>query len=92
MDNTDFFVVWRTIIGLQGEEFHTKSGLTFTYSIKGDILIPSRTMYNISRKEFQKACGMMPIKGPGEIKDEVRGPAYVYAILTDRRVVKKPIT
>jgi hypothetical protein len=29
---------------------------------------------------------MLPINGPGEIGEIVRGPSYVWAILHDRRI------
>ncbi len=31
----------------------------------------------------------MPVEGPGRINDLVRGPAYIWAILNDNRIVKK---
>jgi hypothetical protein len=86
MAKADFFEIWQTITGLQGEEFHTKSGLPFTFTVKSNVLTTSRTIYNISKKEFEKAYSLMPLRGPGEINDKVRGPAYVYAILIDPRV------
>jgi hypothetical protein len=49
-------------------------------------LYPSRTAYRISQSEFRKAHEMMPIKGPGEISQLVRGPSYVWAILHDPRI------
>jgi hypothetical protein len=37
--------------------------------------------------QFRLAFDRMPLSGPGEINRLVRGPAYIFAILTDRRVV-----
>ena len=77
---------WSKILQNEGKNFKTITGLDFSYSIEGDILIPSRTDYNISKSEFQKAFDMLPIKGPGEINNIVRGPAYVWAILNDSKI------
>jgi hypothetical protein len=30
---------------------------------------------------------MMPIDGPGAIRDLVRGSAYIWAILNDKRII-----
>ena len=36
--------------------------------------------------QFRLAFELMPLTGPGQINAKVRGPAYVYAILTDPRI------
>ena len=77
---------WPRIKCLEGQEFRTKTGKPFTYSIYGDSLTPSRTDYNIGKIEFAKALAKVPLKGPGEISQTVRGPSYVWAILHDPRV------
>ncbi len=84
---TNFEKIWRKIREHEGDIFHTKTGLRFTYSIEGDIFHPSRTDYNISKADFEWAYGMMPIKeGPGAINKYVRGPSYVWAVLHDPRI------
>lgn len=70
----------------QGEDFHTKTGVLFSYTIVGDYLIPSRTDYRISFKDIETAFSMLPIDGPGVINNVVRGPAYIWAILHDNRI------
>jgi hypothetical protein len=78
--------VWSRIRSLEGQEFQTKTGKPFTYSVSGDSLTPSRTDYNIGKTEFAKALSKLPLHGPGAINSVVRGPAYVWAILHDPRV------
>lgn len=85
-NNLSFTEIWKRILSSQGEIFYTISGLPFTYTIKGARLRPSRTDYNISLSDIEKAYQMIPLRGPSEINDLVRGPAYVWAILHDPRI------
>ena len=78
--------LWVRLKSLQGRDFETKTGKPFTYEITGDVFYPSRTTYNISKAEFRKALALAPLDGPGAIRDTVRGPAYVWAVLHDKRV------
>lgn len=78
--------VWRRLKAHEGEEFTTKTGLAFSFGVDGAILRPSRTKYNISKADFQKALALVPLNGPGEISDLVRGSAYVWAALHDERI------
>lgn len=77
---------WNRIIQHAGESFHTKRGLHFKYSIKGNLLLPSRTDYQISKKDLEKVFKMGRLKGPGVISNEIRGSAYVWAIMHDSRI------
>ena len=81
-----FEVIWARIVSLEGEQFATITGLPFAYRVDGDALYPSRTNYRLSRGNVEKAYARVPIPGPGAISNEVRGPAYVWAILNDPRV------
>ena len=83
-----FSEVWRRVCALEGQTFHTITGLPFTYSIFGDTFYPSRTNYAIARSNFETAYELWPLSGPGQINDIVRGPAYVWAVLHDSRVGK----
>lgn len=77
---------WDRIVQNEGNQFYTISGLQFKYRIIGNHLLPSRTDYNISKKDFEKVFKMGRLKGPGEISNEVRGSAYVWAIMHDSRI------
>ncbi len=82
----DIESVWRNIRIHEGEEFHTVSGLPFTYAVVGNILVPSRTNYSLGKSEVEKVMSMMPVKGPGSISRLVRGSSYLFALLTDSRI------
>lgn len=74
---------WSRVTSLQGDEFRTKTGKPFTYSVAADVLTPSRTEYNLSKAQFAKALALVPLDGPGQINQLVRGPAYTWAVLND---------
>lgn len=82
----DIVKVWNRLSALEGEEFKTKTGLPFTYTISGDVLRVSRTEYNLTKANFAKAFKAVPFDGPGNIQNDVRGPSYVWALLHDSRV------
>lgn len=98
-----FQTIWQRILQLQEEEFRTKTGLPFTYSVesgttvwverKGRIINQS-----LGKSNFEQVYSMMqvkPIKLISQINDravangesQVRGPSFVWAILHDKRVV-----
>ena len=81
--------LWNRLRGAEGQEFETKTGMPFTYEISGDVFRPSRTEYNISKAEFQKALIRVPFDGPGVINKTVRGPSYVRAVLHGKRIRKQ---
>lgn len=78
--------IWDRLKAYEGHEFETKTGKIFTYELSGDVFHSSRTNYNISKSEFRKALELVPFDGPGAINCTVRGPAYVWAVLHDRRI------
>ena len=86
MTKPAFDAIWRRIAGLAGQVFHTKTGLEFTFELSGNVVTTSRTEYNLSRADFETAYSHVPLSGPAEINDLVRGPAYIWAILHDERV------
>ncbi|HHY82177.1 MAG TPA: virion tegument protein [Clostridiales bacterium] len=82
----EFDAIWTNIINHAGEQFFTKTKLPFTYKIVSNCVVPDRTNYPINKADFEKAAKITPLHGPGQINSLVRGPAYVYAILTDKRI------
>jgi|GEM_PF-2033025 len=88
MGKPSFREVWKRIIACEGEEFRTVTNLPFTYEVRGKLLRPSRTAYNISKSDFAKAYELVPLDGPGQISKLVRGPSYIWAILHDERISK----
>lgn len=83
-----FDAAWHQIEAHAGKEFRTKTGLPFTYTVTSASVVLDRTGYPLHISNFRTAFGMLPLSGPGEINRLVRGPAYVYAILTNRRIVQ----
>ena len=72
----------------QGRHFHQKRGQRFCYTIRGAVLNPCTTDWNIPRSQFEKAFDRTPeggLDGPGQIND-LQGPSYIWAILDDQRI------
>lgn len=86
VEKESFEKIWKRIIFHEGETFQTKKGEKFTYEVKGSIVHPSRTDWNISKSDFARAHRLVPISGPGLINQIVMGPAYVWGILHDARI------
>ena len=86
MAKPSFAVVWDRIVGNEGQLFQTKTDLEFAYKIKGDALVPSRANQILPKSHFERAFQMVPFEGPGDITKELRGPAYIWAILHDLRI------
>lgn len=82
----DFQTIWNNIVNHAGGQFYTKTKLPFTYKIVNNCVVPDRTNYPLAKTNFEKAAQIEPLYGPGQINNLVRGPAYVYAILTDKRI------
>ena len=61
---------------------HEGRGNELRYTVQGNTIIPSRTRYQLSRADFEKAFQQMPLSGPGQISSLVRGSSYIYAILS----------
>jgi hypothetical protein len=79
--------IWDNILSHEGKIFHTISGKEFSYKINNCTIIPSRTKYNISKNNIEKAFDLLPLNGPGDISKIVRGSSYVWAILNDNRII-----
>ena len=86
MAKPSFMTVWSRIVAHQGDEFHTKTALPFTYTVDGNSLVTSRTDYPLSQAGFETAYRDVPIASPGVISRTLRGPSYVWAILHDDRI------
>jgi hypothetical protein len=83
-DLTGFDVVWQRIVALEGEAFRQKTGRPFCYRISGNCVVPSTTNRLLPRSQFARAYDR-PLTGPGQLQD-LQGPSYLFAILTDPRV------
>lgn len=76
---------WSRVAEHAGEQFNTISGLPFTYVVANETVTVSRTDYQLSKSNFERALALLPAAGPGQLQ-EVRGPSYTWAILMDPRV------
>lgn len=81
-----FEAIWANIEKNAGETFSTKSGIQFTYHMDGSAVVPDHTGYPLAKSQFAKAAEIKDLRGPGQINFSVRGPSYIYAILTDPRI------
>lgn len=81
----DWDQTWQRIVALEGETFHQKRGKPFQYKIQYGMLHPTTTNHQLARSQFEKALERMPLDGPGGLQD-LRGPSYLWAILSDTRV------
>ena len=81
----DFNSIWERITRLAGAEFHTKTGKPFSYDIAGNAVALRNTPRSLPRSHFQRALDRAPLTGPGQLQD-LQGPSYLFAILTDPRV------
>ena len=78
--------VWRRIGAHEGEMFHTKTGLSLTYSVDGNSLKTSRTKCHLSIGDFERALALVPLEKYTRLHRLVTGPPYVWAILHDPRI------
>lgn len=81
--------VWERIRRSAGQEFHTITGLPFTFEVPGNYLRVKRegeeVNRSLSRTNFEKALRLMPADGPGALKAR-QGSSYTWAILMDPRI------
>jgi hypothetical protein len=81
--------VWRRVETHQGDEFHTATGLPFTYEVEGAGIWFFRQGKRINRKltrtQVEKAVDRCPLGATTEIKD-LMDYAYLFGLLTDVRI------
>jgi hypothetical protein len=82
---SDFDDVWSRIVSLDGATFHQKSGKSFSYTARSGCVVPNTTNRLLPRSHFAEAYRRLPTSGPGALQD-LQGPSYLWAILTDPRV------
>lgn len=77
--------IWEKVKLHEGETFYTKTGLEFTYTIRGETVHHTRSKATLSRSDFEKAVQLSPQK-PSDLHNDVAGPSYVYAVINDPRL------
>ncbi len=80
---------WRRIERHEGDEFHTATGLPFTFKVEGAGIWffrdGRRIKRKLSRRQVDTAISRCPLTSTTEIKD-LMDYAYLYALLMDRRI------
>lgn len=71
----------------EGKKFTQIRGQSFTYTLKNSYIIPSTTNQNIPIKHILEGYKREPQKTT-EVND-LRGPSYIYAIITDDSFLNK---
>lgn len=82
---TTIEAVWQRIRDCAGQQFHTVSGLPFTYEVPGTYLRVDRANRSLSRTNVAKALPLLPADGPGQLRER-QGALYTWAILMDPRI------
>lgn len=81
---------WDNLINHEGEVFKTVKGLEFTYKMvdENNSFITNRGKIALTKNNFEKACKIMPVKGPSMLeKNGILGHSYIFALLTDLRII-----
>jgi thymidylate synthase len=82
---TEFAAAWAKVQQHTGETFRTVTGREFRYEARNGGVKMLTTTRMLPRSSFEEAFARMPVNGPGALQD-LQGPSYLYAILTDPRV------
>jgi len=86
----DFAEVWKRVHRSAGEAFRTSTALPFTYEINGEATVriqrEGRPVNRaLHRRQFEAAWARAPLQKTSELQD-LQGPSYLFAILTDPRI------
>jgi hypothetical protein len=82
--------VWQRVVAHQGEEFHTRTGKPFTYTVDGESGLwfyrdGRRINKRLWRKHFEKAVSRCPLDKTTDIAD-CYDPSYLFGLLMDERI------
>ena len=77
--------VWEKIRKYAGESFYTKTGIPFTYHIRGDYIVLENTNRSIPKSQVEEALKIDSSK----VSDYSRfqGYAYLFGLVHDSRIV-----
>ena len=88
------YKVWDNIIKHEHEEFKTKTGIKFNYTLinDGNAIMPKNEknskLLPIEKTELERVIAeFMPLESPSQINNVILAPSYVFAILTDKRII-----
>lgn len=77
--------IWDEVARHSNETFETKTGIPFSYTVRGNVLHLHNTNHTLSRTQFEDAAARVGITKPFDLRD-LRGPSYTWAILQDSRI------
>ena len=60
-----FDEAWNNIIRCADQEFYTKTGRAFIYTVTDECVVPNHTNYPLAKGQFQKATEIPNLTGPG---------------------------
>ena len=81
---------WDNVIKHEGAVFKTVTNLDFTYTMNSKLtaFTTNRGKASLTKKNFEKAYSLLPVSGPTVLGNNgVYGHSYVYALLTDNRIM-----
>lgn len=79
--------IWARIIENEGQTFKQIKGKEFTYKIVGNGIKLSTTNQIVSKSVFEKAIQLLPVENTVPLQ-HLRAPSYLFAILTDNRIIE----
>lgn len=82
----DFFTVWQRILEYEWAIFYLPDGGEFAYIAGNDYLAIVRSNFRLPRADIEKAWAVYPFKNTVSLQ-HLRYPSYIYAILTDERII-----
>lgn len=80
-----FETIWGRIQQHEGELFTQIRGGEFRYKVQDGCVKPDRVNQIISRDQFERAFQSVPLENTIPVQN-LRGPAYIFAILMDKRI------
>lgn len=86
-EKSSYEEIWRLIKLNEGERFHTKTGIPFTYHTKANSILIDGTNWPLGPKMLRHAYDLWPVDGPGGFDNIIQRSSYVWGILD--KVTKK---
>ena len=77
---------WQRIVENEGNVFTQIRGKQFTYTVVGKSIKLTTTNQLVAKSQFEKAVPFLPLSNTIPIH-HLRAPSYIYAILTDKRII-----
>ena len=83
----NFETIWKNIQLHEGETFHTKRGIAFSYRVYKDYILINDDKRRRATKNAIKASLAIVNPSPSKIqKAGIWAPAYIWGIITDQRI------